>query len=125
MSEQELSLIAAKVVGDTKFWIGLVGVIGAIVGSVITLCGNFALEWFKGKAQRKIDCSRKKMLKEMLQDEAFQWRTLSTLATVIGCNEEQTKNLLIAIGARGSEKDDGKWGLISRHPLSKIDRNGA
>ena len=45
---------------------------------------------------------------------------LSTLAAVVGCPEELTKNHLIAICARGSEKNDGKWGLISRHPLSEI-----
>ena len=125
MTEQEISLIAAKVVGDTQFWIALVGIIGAIVGSGLTLAGNFALEWFKGKNQKGIDHARQKILKEMLEGQAFQWRNLSTLAAVIGCDEEQTKNHLIAIGARGSEKNDGKWGLMSRHPLAEIQRNVA
>lgn len=120
MTEQEISLLAGKVVSDTKFWIALVGVIGAIVGSVLTLVGNFALEWLKGRNQKKIDDTRQKLLEEMLQDKAFQWRKLSTLAAVVGCDEEQTKNHLIAIGARGSENNDGKWGLISRNPLSEI-----
>jgi hypothetical protein len=122
MTETEISLLAAKIVGDTKFWIALVGVIGAIAGSLLTLAGSFALEWFKRKPQRDIDCAREKVLVQMLNDKAFEWRNLSTLAAVIGCNEEQTKNHLIAIGARGSEKNDGKWGLISRHPLSEIER---
>ncbi|MBY0430181.1 MAG: hypothetical protein K2Q10_03215 [Rhodospirillales bacterium] len=122
MTEQETSLLAAKIVGDTKFWIALVGVFGAIAGSLLTLAGSFALEWFKRKPQRDIDCARQKLLLQMLNDKAFQWRNLSTLAAVIGCDEEQTKNHLIAIGARGSEKNDGKWGLISRHPLSEIER---
>lgn len=125
MTDQELSLIATKIVNDTKFWIGLVGVIGAIVGSVLTLAGNFALEWFKGLKQKLIDDARQKLLKEMLEDQSFNWRDLSTLAAVVGCDEEQTKSHLIAIGARGSEKKDGKWGLISRHPLSEIERNDA
>jgi hypothetical protein len=122
MTEQELSLIAAKIVNDTKFWVALVGVIGAIVGSLLTLAGNLALEWFRARKQKRIDDTRQKILKEMLEDQAFEWRNLSTLAAVVGCDEEQTKNLLIAIGARGSEKNDGKWGLISRHPLSEITR---
>jgi hypothetical protein len=125
MTEQELSLIATKVVNDTKFWIALVGVIGAIVGSALTIAGNFAIEWFRNRKQKAIDDSRQKILKEMLEDQAFQWRNLSTLAAVVGCDEEQTKSHLIAIGARGSEENDGKWGLISRHPLSKIQRNNA
>ena len=125
MTEQELSLIATKVVNDSKFWIAWVGVIGAIVGSVLTIAGNFAMEWFRGRKQGAIDDARQKILKEMLEDQAFQWRNLSTLAAVVGCDEEQTKNHLIAIGPRGSEKNDGKWGLISRHPLSEIQRNNA
>jgi hypothetical protein len=125
MTEQEISLLAAKIVGDTKFWIALVGVVGAIAGSLLTLVGSFALEWFKRKPQRDIDCARQKILRQMLNDEAFQWRNLSTLAAVIGCDEEQTKNYLIAISARGSENNDGKWGLISRHPLSEIERSNA
>lgn len=125
MTEQEISLLAARIVGDTKFWIALVGVIGAIAGSLLTLIGSFALEWFKRKPQRDIDCAREKLLIQMLSDTAFQWRNLSTLAAVIGCDEEQTKNHLIAIEARGSEKNDGKWGLINRHPLSNIERPDA
>lgn len=125
MTEQEISLLAAKIVGDTKFWIALVGVVGAIAGSLLTLVGSFALEWFKRKPQRDVDCARQKILRQMLNDEAFQWRNLSTLAAVIGCDEEQTKNYLIAISARGSENNDGKWGLISRHPLSEIERSNA
>ena len=122
MTEQETTLLAAKIVSDTKFWIALVGLIGAIAGSLLTLVGSFALEWFKRKPQRDIDCARQKLLRQMLNEKAFQWRKLSTLAAVIGCDEEQTKNHLIAIGARGSEANDCKWGLISRHPLSEIDR---
>lgn len=122
MTEQEISLLAAKIVGDTKFWIALVGVIGAIAGSLLTLVGSFALEWLKRKPQRDIDYARQKLLLQMLSDKAFQWRNISTLAAVIGCDEEQTKHHLIAIGARGSEKTDGKWGLISRHPLSDIEQ---
>ena len=121
MTEQEISQIATKVINDSKFWIGLIGVFGAIIGSVSTIIGNFALEWFKNRNQKKLETSRQKILKEMLQDESFEWRNLSTLAAVIGCDEKTTKHHLIAIGARGSEKNDGKWGLISRHPLKDID----
>ncbi len=123
MNEQELSLLAIKIVNDTKFWIALIGILGAIVGSLLTLAVNFGLEWFKGRNQRKIDTARQKLLNELLQDHKFSWRSLSVLAAVIGCNEEQTKSHLVAIGARGSEKNDGKWALLSRHPLSEIIRD--
>ncbi|WP_444931511.1 hypothetical protein ACJJIF_06965 [Microbulbifer sp. SSSA002] len=122
MMEQEISQIAAKCVCDSKFWIGLIGVVGAIVGSILTILGNFALEWFKSRSQKIIDKSRQKILKELLEDKAFEWRNISTLAAVIGCDEDSTKHHLIAIEARGSERNDGMWGLISRHPLKDIKR---
>lgn len=120
MTEQEISMIATKVVSDSKFWIGLVGVFGAIIGSILTIFGNLALEWFKNRSQKKLDKSRQRILKKMLEDESYKWRNLSTLSAVIGCDEETTKNHLIAIGARGSENNNGKWGLISLHPLEDI-----
>ncbi|UTJ07166.1 hypothetical protein [Arcobacter roscoffensis] len=120
MTEQEISQISKQVVSDSKFWIGLIGVIGAIVGSILTILGNFALEWFKSKSQKELDKSRQKILKKMLEDPSFEWRKLSTLSAVVGCDEEMTKHHLIAIGARGSEDNGGLWGLISRHPLEEI-----
>ena len=120
MTEQEISMIATKVVSDSKFWIGLVGVFGAIIGSILTIFGNLALEWFKNRSQKKLDKSRQRILKKMLEDESYKWRNLSTLSAIIGCYEETTKNHLIAIGARGSENNNGKWGLISLHPLEDI-----
>ena len=120
MTEQEISMIATKVVSDSKFWIGLVGVFGAIIGSILTIFGNLALEWFKNRSQKKLDKFRQRILKKMLEDESYKWRNLSTLSAVIGCDEETTKNHLIAIGARGSENNNGKWGLISLHPLEDI-----
>jgi len=122
MTDHEISQITTKIVNDTKFWIGLVGVFGAIVGSFLTIIGNLSIELFKERRQKKIHDAREEILKTMLKDHAFEWRKLSTLAAVVGCNEKTTKNHLIAIGARGSEKNDDTWGLITRHPLSEIDR---
>ena len=59
------------------------------------------------------------MLKEMLEDDRFEekWRNLSTMSAIIGTEEAETKRLMIQAGARGSEKADGKWGLIKNHPF--------
>jgi hypothetical protein len=69
--------------------------------------------------QRDFDKKRIKMLKEMLDDNRFpeKWRNLSTLSAVIGADETETKRLLFKAEARGSEKADGKWGLIKNHPF--------
>lgn len=55
----------------------------------------------------------------MLDDARFpeKWRNLSTLSAVAGTSADETKRLLIKAKARGSEKADGKWGLIGNHPF--------
>lgn len=120
MDESQLaSEIASKVVSDTQFWIAIIGLIGAVIGSVLTIIGNLALHWFKEKPKRGLDNKRVTMLKGMLDDDRFpdKWRKLTTLSEVIGASEEETKRLLFMAGARGSEKADGKWGLVKNHPF--------
>lgn len=111
--------VAHQVVTDTKFWIALIGIVGGIAGALLTLAGNVLLHWLKNRSQRKLDEKRKNLLRKMLDDERFpdKWRNLSTLSAVVGANEEETKRLLIEVKARGSEKNDGKWGLIKNHPF--------
>lgn len=116
---QIVSEIAAKVVSDMKLWIALIGLAGAMVGSLLTIGGNIFLHWLKKKPQKDLDKKRIAMLKTMLDDDRFpgKWRKLSTLSSVIGADEQETKRLLFEAGARGSEKVDGKWGLIKNHPF--------
>lgn len=111
--------ISEQVVSDTKFWIALIGIIGGVIGSILTLLGNIIFHWFKKKPQRDFENQRIDILKEMLEDNRFseKWRNLSTLSAVIGANDEETKRLLIKAKARGSEKADGKWGLLKNHPF--------
>lgn len=120
MEESKLAAeIAAKVVADTNFWIALVGFAGVVVGSIITIAGNFLLHWFKEAPHRELDKSRMSILEEMLDDGRFpeKWRKITTLSAVIGASEEETKRILIKVKARGSETADGKWGLIRNHPF--------
>lgn len=114
--------IAQKVVADTAFWVAVIGLAGAIIGSALTVAGNLLLHWFQNRAHKRLDNARKKLLEKMLDDNRFpnRWRKLSTLSRVIGADEETTKRLLINVDARGSEKDDGLWGLIKHHPFSEI-----
>ena len=120
MDESQLATeIATKVVSDTKFWIALIGLVGAVIGSLLTIGGNLLLHWLREKPQNDLDKNRITVLKTMLDDDRFpeKWRNLSTLSAVIGASEEDTKRLLFRAGARGSEKADGKWGLIKNHPF--------
>jgi len=111
--------IALQVVSDTKFWIALIGILGGVAGSLLTLAGNILLHKIKERPKQALDKKRKHTLIEMLEDERFpnKWRKIETLSAVIGASEEETKRLLVEIEARGSEKADGKWGLIKGHPF--------
>lgn len=116
--------IATKVVSDTRFWIAVVGLVGVIIGAVITVAGNLLLHWFQDNPRRKLDEGRKELLEQMLRDSRFKehWRKIATLSRVIGADEETTKRLLIEIRARGSERDDGLWSLLYYHPLDELDQ---
>lgn len=114
--------IATKVVADTSFWVALIGFIGVVVGALITVAGSFVLHWVQGLPLRRLDQGRKSLLEKMLRDPGFKdnWRKVETLSRVVGADEETTKRLLIELGARGSEKDDGLWGLLEYHPLEQL-----
>ena len=59
--------ISEQVVWDTKFWIALIGIIGGVIGSAITVAGNVVFHWFKEKPQRDFNERRIRILKEMLE----------------------------------------------------------
>ncbi|MBK7955704.1 MAG: hypothetical protein IPK02_18145 [Candidatus Accumulibacter sp.] len=116
--------IAERVISDTKYFSAVIGLIGAIIGSILTLGGNVFLHWLKERPTRELDSRRKKLLRKMLSDQRFKggWRKLTTLSRVIGADDTTTTRLLIEIGARGSEKDDSLWGLIENHPFNETDQ---
>jgi hypothetical protein len=124
MNETELAeKIAAQVLQDTQFWIAIVGLVGAIIGSAITILGNVFIHWYQTRKESTLDKARIGLLTKML--DAKQWRFLSTLSRVIGADEDTTRRLLIEAGARSSEKErtDGEepWGLISKNPIGSIE----
>ena len=123
-NEQDIARqVADNVVRDTQFWIAVVGILGVFVGSLATMGGNLLLNWLQGRKQKSLDEARKRLLRQMLSER--DWRNLRTLSRVIGADYDETKRLLIAINARGSElpKDNNEeaWGLISKHPLDKVE----
>ncbi len=87
------------------------------------IAGNLLLNWLQHRKEKALDEARKRLLEEMLNGS--DWRKLSTLFRVVGADRDTTTRLLTEIGARGSEKqrEDGEevWGLISKHPLDKIE----
>jgi hypothetical protein len=98
MDETQLATsIAGKVIVDIKFWVAIIGLVGALIGSLLTILGNILLHWLKNRPQSKLDSQRITMLEKMLEDDRFpdKWRYLSTMSAVIGADENETKRLLI------------------------------
>ena len=107
-----------------KYVSAIFGFIGVISGAIIGIVGNIINEWYKNKPNKDLENQRMELLKNMLNNPEHPWRNLSTLSNVIGASKDETKRLLIKIGARGSEKNNEKkelWGLISKNPLPKND----
>lgn len=98
--------------------IALIGVGGAVIGSVATLAGNILMHWLNEKSNAKKEKPAKDLLLIMLKNKEYTWRNLDTLMHVIGSDEEKTKRLLLEVGARASEDGQSKWALISRAPLN-------
>lgn len=94
----------------------VIAIIGGLFGGGFVALASAVKKHFR-------DSERKKILKILLSDKHKAWRNLSTLARVIGLDEEKTKHLLLDIGARGSTSESDAWGLISRHPLNSENIN--
>lgn len=101
--------------------IALIGVSGAVIGSVATVAVQWLSHCLNESAIRKRDKPRKDLLLKMLKSSKFRWRNFETLMHVIGADEETTKRLLLEVGARASEDGKPLWGLIERNPLPEGD----
>ncbi len=105
---------------NDDYWPALIGLCGVAIGALIQV----ASDWFlRIKPEKDVARNRRKLLNELLQNPKYKWRHIDTLSRVIGADKPTTSSLLIDIGARGSEKNDGMWGLISKHPLNDLEVN--
>ena len=109
--------IASQISSGIELRIAIISVIGVVVGAMVTIFGNLVLHYFQSEPERKLDRQRKELLRSMLSGKKYEWMHVTTLAAVIGASEEETKRLLIDIGARGSQTKSGSWALLSRKPL--------
>lgn len=100
-----------------KIIIAIIGVTGAVIGSIATVAVQWLRYYLEERSQEKKAEPRKRILKQMLKNPRHSWRKLETLMHVIGADEETTKRLLLEIGARASEDGQALWGLIERNPL--------
>jgi hypothetical protein len=96
----------------------LIGFIGALVGAAAALGGivlKHSLEVADGERR---DGPRRRVLLQMLENPGPDgWRQFEALARVIGADRAETTRLLVEVGARGSEKGNDVWALVSKKPL--------
>ena len=97
--------------------IALIGVSGAVIGSIATVAVQWLSHRLQEKAESKRGEPRKKLLRQMLRAPEHKRRKLDKLLHVIGADEETCKRLLLEVGARASEDGQPLWGLIERNPL--------
>jgi hypothetical protein len=95
-------------------WVVLGAAIG-VAGSLLTTGLN---AWIaRHNDLDRYDKAAMKLLTQMLE-KGRNWRTLKTLSNVIGASENDTKELLLILGARASETNQELWGRVSRNPLA-------
>jgi len=103
----------------------LAGMGGAIAGSAVTFFGQLIVDKCRHAretaAQRALDKARKDLLRVALENPPAgnEWRALETLSRIVGADRETTTRLLIELGARGNEKENDVWALLSEKPLLK------
>lgn len=92
-------------------------VVAGFIGGVTGIAGSIIVEWYKNRRPNKLDADRKTYLVQLLSDQRWEWRELTTLSHIIGADEETTKRLLIECGARASADGKQQWALLSRKPF--------
>jgi hypothetical protein len=97
------------------FWFA----IGAIVGTL----GSIGTTWLTAYLGRQsqyphYDAKIQAILREMLGGR-LRWRDIETLARVTGLTDQDVKDYLIELDARGSANNGKLWGLISRNPVAE------
>ena len=93
---------------------GLYVVLGAMVGTM----GTMGTTWLAARLDRTSKYpAYDKAVKELLREElniGSVWHPLKELSRVTGMNEQDTREYLIYIQARGSRKSADMWALKSR-----------
>ncbi|MDJ0614340.1 MAG: hypothetical protein QNJ29_11745 [Rhizobiaceae bacterium] len=101
-------------------------ILGGIAGFISAYIGPKKLEeWRQEKHNREWAEPRRELLRQLLSDPRWRFRNIAILSRVAGVNEEQCRDLLISIKARGiaNTKSKEQWALISRAPLEEVEKD--
>ena len=101
------------------FWFA----IGAVVGTMGSIGTTWLTAWLSRQSQYpRYDAKVQAILREMLGGK-LKWRRLDTLARVTGLTDQDVKDYLIELDARGSANNGKLWGLIARNPVADAGEN--
>jgi hypothetical protein len=100
---------------------GIAGVLGALIGVMGTMGVTWLNHYLSVPKEDVAEKAAKDLLTSMLQNPQWNWRSMKSLANVIGTDEATTRRYLLKIGARGSENNGEFWGLVSRNPIKGPD----
>ncbi|WP_170515376.1 hypothetical protein [Ruegeria atlantica] len=98
----------------------LIAIFGGLVGGVVS---PILLEEYRARKHKK-DWKepRKMLLKSMLEDPKYRFKSIDKLSRTIGSTPDDTRTLLIELKARGAKMKKSKkegWALIERAPLQE------
>jgi hypothetical protein len=92
---------------------------GALVGTLGPIGTTWLNAWLGRQSQYpRYDAKIQAILRQLLSGE-HKWRHLGTLANITGLNEQDVKDYLIELDARGSANNGKLWGLIERNPVAQ------
>ena len=103
-------------------------VFGVFLASVAALISSYVVPVLLDKRQKQLrerDLKpRKELLIRLLEDNGYKSRKFETLRTVSGMKDDECRDLLIKLGARGvlTVKGNEAWALISKMPLKEADK---
>ncbi|WP_438275809.1 hypothetical protein [Nitrobacter sp.] len=90
-------------------------VLGAAIGTIGSVATTFLNAWLTRKDKPDhFDKKAMKLLEAVLKDSEQPWHHIETLSRLVGLSRQDTRELLLLIGARGNESGSGAWALISR-----------
>jgi hypothetical protein len=89
-------------------------ILGTAIGAIGSMATTFLNAWLTKDRPDYFDRRAMKLLTKILSESTAPWHDIRTLSNVIGCSQDDTRQLLLMIGARGHESGSGAWALVSR-----------
>lgn len=89
-------------------------VLGAAIGTFGSVATTLLNAWLTRNKPDYFDQRAMKLLKGVLSESRYPWHPIGRLSHIVGLSHEDTRQLLLLVGARGHESGSGGWALISR-----------